>query len=307
MRIAVIGCGAMGGLFAASFARVGHRVGVLVRDPLQAALIEANGLSVTGPNELFQARVEVWQASPPNQAQDLIVLAVKAHQVEAVLSQLPPLLGQDTRVMTLQNGLGTPERLTPVVPADRIIVGVAENFGASRTSPCHIDHRSKRMIRLGRMGGGSDVQLEAIAQLWQEVGFPARVYERIDQLVWEKLVCNTTFSGATAISGLQIGELMAAPAPWAKALACGRETYEIGRALGIPFSFTDPERYATEFGAAIPLARTSMLQDILAGRATEAEAIHGGVVDSAARIGLEAPHNAAMLQAVLERTKAQRR
>lgn len=300
MGIVIVGCGAMGGLIAANFTRAGLDVSVLVRDDQTACTINREGLSIQGPNQHFRAQVRA--ISQPEKAlnPDLILLAVKAYQLEMALDQCSTAIGPRTQVMTLQNGLGSPERVAKWVAAERVIVGVAENFGASRSTQTHIDHRAKRMIRLGRFGGAADPALDEVAELWRQAEFPVQVYANINQLVWEKLVCNTAFSGPTSISGKAIGAHMADDAAWEMSRNCARETYEVGKAAGIPFSFKDPERYVHDFGAAIPQAKTSMLQDIEAGRQTEVQAIHGGVVSWAQHQNMSCPHNQTVLTRILE-------
>src|SRR5262245_43478407 len=108
-------------------------------------------------------------------------------------------------------------------------------------------------------------------------------------MVWEKLVCNCTYSGTCALTGLRVGEVQADPGAWSVAAACATEAYRVARAKGIQLDFTDPVAYVKAFGAKIPNARPSMLLDHLAGRRAEIDPISGAIPREGARLGIPTP------------------
>jgi 2-dehydropantoate 2-reductase len=232
---------------------------------------------------------------------DLVVLATKARDVAQAASGLAPLLGPDTVVLTIQNGLGSAERLAAAIDPARILVGVAGGFGASMRGPGHVHHNGMELIRLGEMGGGMSDRLRRVEAVWREAGFNVRSFEDIHQLVWEKFICNVTFSGPCTVLHRTIGEVMGEPHSWRVALACGLEAHAAGRARGVSFSFDDPEAYITHFGRAIPGARPSMLLDHLARRRSEIDAINGMVPVVAREVGTDAPVNEVIVDLVKTR------
>jgi len=170
-------------------------------------------------------------------------------------------------------------------------VGVAGGFGASMKGPGHAHHNGMELIRLGEMNGPVSERLKKIARLWTDAGFNVKTFDDINQLVWEKFICNVTFSGTCTVLRRPIGEVMADPNAWRVALACGLEAHAVGVAKGVNFSFDDAEAYIHDFGTRIPGARPSMLLDHLAGRQSEIDAINGMVPVVAREVGVPAPNN----------------
>ena len=149
-------------------------------------------------------------------------------------------------------------------------------------------HNGMQLIRVGEMTGGITPRVEHIAKVWSDAGFEVKAFEDVHQLAWEKFLCNVTFSGPSAIMKATVGELMGNEDAWAVALGCGLEAFEVGKAKGINFTFDDPAAYITAFGEKCG-AKSSMLQDHLAGRRSEIDAINGMVAPLAAEVGLSAP------------------
>lgn len=305
MKIAIVGVGAMGSIYAALLADAGHEVWAI--DPWQAHIdaIRANGLRVEGASGDRMVR-SIHATSKPLDAGgcDLYVIATKASGVGAAARSIVPLMGSDSVVLTIQNGLGAGERIAEHMPTDNVLLGVAEGFGASMMAPGYAHHNNMRQIRVGEMKGGLTPRLERLVQVWQKAGFNARAFADINQLIWEKFLCNVTFSAPCTVFDCTIGELMADPARWAIALGCMQEAYRLGQAQKIAFSFDDPIAYVTTFGAAMPQARPSMLLDHLAKRPSELDAINGRVPLLAQELGIEAPYNQTISTILREREAA---
>jgi 2-dehydropantoate 2-reductase len=170
-------------------------------------------------------------------------------------------------------------------------VGVAGGFGASMKGPGHAHHNGMELIRLGETNGPVSERLKKIARLWVNAGFNVKTFDDINQLVWEKFICNVTFSGTCTVLRRPIGEVMSDPNAWGVALACGLEAHAVGVAKGVDFSFDDATAYIHHFGSRIPGARPSMLLDHLAGRRSEIDAINGMVPVVAHEVGMSAPNN----------------
>jgi len=291
-KIAIIGTGAMGSIYAVMMAEAGHEVWAIDSWADHVDAINANGLRLEGISG--DRRVTSISAATDLAAAgrcDLYVIATKAGGVGEAARAVAGVMGPHSLVLTIQNGLGAVDRITPHMPVDHVLLGVADGFGASIRGPGHAHHNAMRMIRLGEIGGGMTDRLRDLESLWQQAGFTARAFDDITQLIWEKFVCNVTLSAPCTAFDCNVGALMAHAEAWAVALDCAREAYRCGLAEGVNFSFEDVERYVTEFAAVMPDASPSLRLDHLAGRASEIDAINGMVPVIGARHGIETPVN----------------
>jgi 2-dehydropantoate 2-reductase len=295
MKIGIVGTGAMGAVYAALLAKSGHEVWAIDTWTEHLDAIASDGLRVSGASGTYDVDgIRVGTTPTDAGACDIWVVATKAADVDGVVGAIAVLLRPADVVMPFQNGLGAGERVARHVPSDQVVVGIAEGFGSSIPAPGFVHHTGMRLIRIGEMRGGLTDRVRRIEQLWNDAGFNVRAYADIDQMVWEKFLCNVTLSAPTAAFDLTVGELMANPEAWAVALGCMMEAYRLGVAKGIDFSFDDPVQYVTEFASTIPDASPSMRLDHLAGRRAEIDAINGQVVVRSRELGLEAPYNEAL-------------
>ncbi len=112
-----------------------------------------------------------------------------------LLERAIPLVGPDTVVLPIQNGLGSADRVASILGEDRVAIGVVGGFGASVVAPGHVRHEGWELVRLGERHAPASERIETIADVWREAGFRVQTYDDTDRLVWEKLVCNVCFSG----------------------------------------------------------------------------------------------------------------
>lgn len=182
-----------------------------------------------------------------------------------------------------------------------VLLGVAGGFGASMVGPGHAHHNGMELIRVGEMNGGMTDRLQRVAKVWTDAGFAARAFSDIHQLVWEKFICNVTFSAPCTVFGCTIGEVMDNPERWTVALGCTMEAYRMARARDIALSFDDPIAYVTKFGQGLRNGRPSMLLDHMARRRSEIDAINGQVPVLGKELGIEAPYNQALSAVVRAR------
>ena len=294
MRIAVVGCGAMGSIYAARLAAAGNDVLAVDQSREHVEAINTHGLRISGPrsDELVAMRAAT---TAPTEPMDHVVLAVKAADVAVGAAQVLSLLGEHTSVLTIQNGLGSADTVAEVVGADRVVVGVASGFGASRPSPGHVHHNAMREVRFGSYAGLPFPSVEAIAAVWHHAGFDAAAVVDIAAMQWEKLICNVAYSAPCALTGMTVGQVMdddAAMGPVSRAAAT--EAWSVARAAGIQISVADPVEHIRDFGAQMPDAKPSALLDHQARRASEIEVINGAVVRRGAPLGQPAPVNATL-------------
>jgi 2-dehydropantoate 2-reductase len=293
MKIAVIGCGAMGSIYAARLATAGNDVLAIDRHEPSVERISRDGLRVTGPG---YDRVVPLRASTtaPDEPMDLIVLAVKAADVTVGARQALPMLGPATPVLTIQNGLGSAETVAGIVGAERVAVGIASGFGASRVAPGHVHHNAMRAMRFGAHSSLPHATVETIARAWTDAGFDAAAVTDIAAMQWEKLICNAAYSAPCALTGMTVGQVMDDPEMAPVSRAAATEAWTVARASGIAVAVTDPVAHARDFGAQMPDAKPSALLDHEARRVSEIDVINGAVPRQGARVGVAAPVNATL-------------
>jgi 2-dehydropantoate 2-reductase len=300
MKIAVIGCGAMGSIYAARLAAAG--CDVLAIDSYQPNIeqIARRGLRVTGPgyDQTVPLRAATSAAGASAGIMDLVVLAVKAADVKTAAQQALPMLGMDTPVLTIQNGLGSAETVAGIVGDQRVAVGIASGFGASRVAPGHVHHNAMRAMRFGAYSSLPYPTVESIARTWTQAGFDAAAVTDIAAMQWEKLICNVAYSAPCALTGMTVGQVMDDPEMGPVSRAAATEAWTVARAAGIAVAVTDPVAHVRAFGAGMPDAKPSALLDHEARRVSEIDVINGAVPRHGARVGVEAPVNATLTAVV---------
>ena len=286
-----MGAGAMGSVYAGLLCDAGNEVWAI--DPWEehVAAICERGLRVEGASGDRTAKVSATSAPTDVGEVDLVVIATKAMHVRAAAEAARALLGAETVVLPIQNGLGSREIVAEVLGDERVLVGIAGGFGASVVGPGHVHHHGMEVVRLGEPCGPVSPRVERIAEVWRAAGFTVQTEDDVQRLVWEKLVCNVCFSGICTVLERTIGEVLADQHAWWIASSCAREAYDVAVASGISLGFEDPGAYTAAFGDRLRAARPSMLLDRLAGRSTEIDVINGAIPPRAAALGLEAPVN----------------
>lgn len=317
-RIAVVGCGAIGGLLAARWIAASLEVAVVDR-PATVATIERDGIRLTELDGATRAHTPAQAATRCDDVGpvDLIVLAVKAHQIAEVAPQLPALYGPDTPVVTVQNGLpwwyfeglgaasfggsgvdpdaSASTRLTSLdpdgiiarhVPAERI-VGCVAYPAAHLAAPGHAVHVEGDRFPIGELSGEITPHLEAVGRTIERGGFRTRLLDDIRSELWLKAWGALAFNPMSVLTGGTMAA-MARFGPTRDVLAAAmREAQAIGEALGAHFRVPLERRLA---GAeAVGEHKTSMLQDYEAGRSMEIEAVAGVICELGRRTGIPSP------------------
>jgi len=200
-KIAIVGCGAMGSVYAALMVDAGHEVHAVTLWPDHAAAMAAKGLRCEGASGDRTVPIHASTTTDGIGPCDLVIIATKSFDVEAAARSCIPLLGPETIVQTIQNGLGSPEIAAPILGADRVAVGVVGGFGASIRAPGHAHHNGMEMIRFGAFAGLPKQLLQASAKIWESAGFKVALFDDIKQMVWEKLIMNVAFSGTSCTTG----------------------------------------------------------------------------------------------------------
>jgi 2-dehydropantoate 2-reductase len=308
MKIAVIGAGAIGGLVGAKLALAGEDVTFIVRGKNLDA-IATNGFKLIGADGTEQVARNVKATDRYDQAgpQDIVVLAMKAHQVEAVANDVPRLFGPETVVVTMQNGIpfwyfhqhggtlaGTPVRsvdptglVAAKIPAERVI-GCVVYPASELTAPGVVKHIEGDRFPVGELDGSSSERVNRVSACLGAAGFKAPVLDNIRAEIWLKLWGNLTFNPISSLSHSTLVDICQYPPSRELAAAMMREAQAVAHKLGIEFRVTLDKRIA---GAEkVGKHKTSMLQDVEAGRAPEIDALVGAVVELARLTDTPTPH-----------------
>jgi 2-dehydropantoate 2-reductase len=324
MRICVVGAGSIGGHVAVLFAEAGHEVTVIARGAHLAAIRE-NGLRLIlkdGSEHLAQdlhATDDIRAAG----LQDLVILAVKANQVEPIIGDVTTLLHEDTALIPMQNGIpwwyfqrhgGQFEGhcVRAVDPHARImsaidprrIVGCVVYPAASIASPGVVRHTEGDRYPLGELDGTTTERITRIAQAFTAAGLKSPILDNIRAEIWLKLWGNLSFNPISALTHTTLVDLCQYPLTRALAQAMMAEAQVIANKLGIEFRVTIEKRIA---GAEkIGKHKTSMLQDIEAGREPEIDGLLGSVIELGRLTDTSTPHLDAVyaLVKLLARTAA---
>ncbi len=300
MKIAIVGTGAMGSVYAGLFASAGHEVWAIDawREHVQA--MRDKGLRLEGASGDRTVKVNATTDTKDAGPCDLVILATKAMHVANAASSIrdSSLLRKDTPVLSIQNGLGGPDTAASVLGKEKVMVGVVGGFGASMRAPGHAHHNGMELVRLGEYGGmsggGITPRLKKVEEAWKSAGFRVKLFDDIDQLVWEKLLCNCAYSGPCGITERTVGEVMNDPDLSKISAACATEGFEVAKKKKVKLGFDDPVAYVRDFGSKIPKARPSVLLDLLSKRKSEIDVINGSIPRVAKELGMAAPVNEAI-------------
>jgi 2-dehydropantoate 2-reductase len=299
MKIAIVGTGAMGSVYAGLLASAGHEVWAIDAWKEHVQAMRDKGLRLEGISGDRTVRVHATSDAKDAGPCDLVILATKAmHVASASQSIKSNLLKESTPVLSIQNGLGGPDTAASILGRERVMVGVVGGFGASMRAPGHAHHNGMELVRLGEFGGPITPRLREVEGVWKGAGFKVKVFDDIDQLVWEKLLCNCAYSGPCAIADCTIAEVMNDPDLSKISAACATEGFAVAKKKNIKLGFEDPVAYVRDFGSKIPNARPSVLLDLMAKRKSEIDVINGSIPRVGAEVGLRAPVNEALTQLV---------
>ena len=317
MKIAVVGAGAIGGYLGAKLSLAGEDVTYIARNKNLAA-INAKGfrLILEDGSEQHAPNVSAVQAMADAGLQDAVLLTLKAHQVKDVLPDLRALFGPDTMVVTMINGLpwwyfhklaGPHEgrQLESVDPGGVIaahieperVIGSVVYPAAELVSPGLVRVIEGNRFTLGEPDGSRSPRIEALSQALMRAGFKSPVSKDIRGEIWVKLWGNLSFNPISALTHATLEDICRFPASRELAASMMREAQTVAEKLGVEFKISLDKRIAGAQAAGAH--KTSMLQDVEAGRTLELEALVGSVVELGRITGTPTPTISAIYAATL--------
>src|SRR5438046_4079835 len=320
MRICVYGAGAIGGLMAAWLARSGQGVSVVARGA-QLQAIRRHGLRVRSKGEVesFQIKAEADPAKLGTQ--DYVLVTVKAQSLTHVAESISPLLDKDTSVVTAMNGVpwwffdrlkfgNGRERLESLDPGGKLsramptgrIVGCVIHLAASTPEPGLISHNMGRKLVVGEPGGSNTARTKLIADALTESGFEVIVTNAIEKEFWVKLLGNVSFNPVSALTVSTADRLIQDRGVKDFMVSIMREVLAIGRAVGVDAAI-DPEA-RIDMARVLGKFKTSMLQDLEAGKSLEVDGLLAGTLEIARKAGVKAPYTESLFGLIKARAQA---
>ena len=290
MKIAIIGAGAIGGLFASHLAKAGESVVVI--DVWQEHVIEIRkvGLTLETAEGERVVRLTAEVRTEGLGKVDLVIICVKSSRTREAARSSLQILAPHSRVLTLQNGLGNAEVIAEVVGMGRVLAGTTA-MGATLLSVGRIRHGGRGITHIGMMEGAPDEFCRKVAETFSQAGLPTRAEEDVRALVWGKLVINAGINALTALLGCNNGKLAVIGEARELMTLVVEEAVAVAAAAGAKLPYADAVAKVLEVAQATADNRSSMLQDVMRGQKTEIEVINGALVREGERLGVPTPVN----------------
>ena len=296
MKIAVLGAGSLGCAMGGVLTEAGQEVWLINRHAERVAHLRRHGLLMRVDGVDRRVAVRVAQRADEVGPVDLVVVLVKSFHTEEAIAGALALLGPQTDVLSLQNGVGHEDILARHVGRERVLVG-RSYVGGSPLGPGHvIAGYLGKDTHIGELDGRVSERVQRIAAVFNAAGLQTMVSQNILGTVWDKLLINVATGAITALTGLSYGPLYRQPQLQALGVAAVEEAMAVARAQGIALSITDPLFAWTKAGAGLGEDfKTSMLQSIEKGSVTEIDYVNGAVVRLGERHGVATPVNRTLL------------
>ncbi len=290
MRIGVMGAGSIGGYFGGMLARGGNQVALIVRGGHLAA-ISQRGLKVVRDEEEFTVHCDATDDPSQVGTVDLALLTVKAYQNPQAFLAMRPMVGPETTVLCLQNGIDTYQDAVSAFGKGRVLPGAAYIDAGIQEPGVVIQTGSVVRIAFGEQDGSLSGRGAAITKLLEESGITAQFEQDIRKTLWTKFLFIATMAGVTSLSREMLAQLMPRP-EWRTVIeGCMREIETVGRADGVDLDVDIVPETIAYMEDSLGQMRASMHADIVAGRPLELEALNGAVVRVGREVNVPTPIN----------------
>lgn len=304
MKFAVVGAGALGSAIGGVLTEAGHDVLLITRNRAHVDAINQHGLKLrtAGVDRVVQARAAVSAQEAMALGQgvvDCMIVLVKSAQTHAAVSAAMDLIGPDTSVLSLQNGLGHEDILSAMVGTQRVLAGKTY-VGGQMIAPGHVicGHVGKD-THMGELDGSISHRISAIANAFNAAGLLTTVSHNIIGTIWDKLFINVATGALSGITRLAYGDLYQMPQLQAVAVAAVAEAMAIAKIKSIRTTINDPVQAWTKAGAGLPAEfKPSILQTLERGVRSEVDFINGAVVQLGALHGVPTPVNSTLLACI---------
>jgi 2-dehydropantoate 2-reductase len=299
MRIAIFGAGSVGGYFGGRLVQAGEDVFFIARNEHLKAM-QANGLWIDSIKGDFRIK-PVQATDDPNQIGEveMVLIGVKAWQLAEIAPILQPLIGEETGVIFLGNGVDAPSQLIPVLGGEHVLGGLCR-ISAFLIGPGHIRHAGvEPYIAMGELDGQRSTRVERLRQAFERAGVNAIVPDDIWAAMWEKFIFIASISGVGAITRAPTGTLRKIPETRQMLEGAIEEMVKLARVRGIQLPSDVATRTMAFIDGMAPAVIASMQRDIMEGRPSELEAQNGAVVRMGKETGVDTPIHAFIYSSLL--------
>jgi 2-dehydropantoate 2-reductase len=290
MKIAIIGAGAMGGLFASRLSAAGEAVSVVDVWTEHVDAISSQGLVLEDANGIIVSHPAATVSVDGLPPADLILIFVKSSMTAAAAQSARRIMGPFSRALTLQNGMGNAQTIAEIVGAERVLAGTTAQ-GATLLGPGRIRHGGSGETHIGSMVGSCDEFCHEVARKFSRAGIPTTTNEEVNKLIWGKLIINAGINALTTLLKLRNGQLADFQETRELVKMAVKEAVAVAMAAEIKLPYEDAVAKVMETARATAANQSSMLQDILNGRLTEIDAINGALVREGEKWGVSTPVN----------------
>jgi 2-dehydropantoate 2-reductase len=297
MKIVIVGPGAMGCLFAAFLSKSKEEIWLLDKNKENAAKINELGISVEGASGSWQAKPKTTANTQDIAKADLILICVKSFNTKQALEQIKPLLQQNTKIMTLQNGIGNIEIISELTGEERVIGGIT-NEGATLIETGKIRHAGRGETLIGTLDGKVPVEIRSIREIFNKVGLQTKLSRDIKGLIWSKLIINAGINALTAITRMPNGRLTEFEGTKRILREAVTEATRIAKRKRIKLIYDDPLAKVEAVCEGTSGNTSSMLQDVLKNKRTEIDFINGVIVRLGQELGIAVPTNKLLVDLV---------
>jgi len=284
-NLIIIGTGALALLFGSRLAAAGIDISILGTWVEGLDALEKEGIRVAFPDgeQSYPVRVFKDPAELPESQYALVL--VKSWQTERAAKQLTQLLSSDGVALTLQNGFGNVEILSNYLGEERTAQGIT-TYGATLLKPGLVRPGGEGLISLQE-----HPRLSKIAKLFQQANLAVQMIPDLTSMIWGKLVINAAINPVSALLGVKNGQLLESSFSKELMAMVALETAQVGQAVGVEFTFSDPVQAVEAVAEATAENKSSMLQDIIRGAPTEIDVLCGAVVELGRKYGVDTPYN----------------
>lgn len=302
-QILVVGAGSVGGFFGAHLAKHNPNVSFLLRSRT-CDVVKQKGLTIRSASGSFTVTPPV--ASDPRELPkpDLIILGVKAYDLNQVMDQLEPVLTDETVILTLQNGIDTEDRILARLNRDCVVGGVAYIY-SKIAEPGVIDHYKKGAVAIGELMGMESERLLKIRELFASAGIPCQLSKDIRRTKWEKMCWNCVFNPLTVLIDDRVAKALDHPEMMGVIRQIVGEVAAVAATVKVPLPLDMADR-VVKASQEIRDIHTSMYDDWKAGRPTEIDSLNGFVAEQGRRLGIPTPVNealTAMIRTITEKDR----
>lgn len=309
MNVAIVGAGVLGSIFGSLFDRAGFDVTLIEVLEERVRLIARSGLWVEMPDgERLHSRLAISSDPAAVGPKDLVMVCVKGYHTRSAIVSALPMVGPNTAVLSVQNGLGNLETLAEVVGPERVIGGITAHSGmpVGMNEIRYVGGLGPLLV-IGPYDGVSRPGFENLVVQLQHVGLDVHRVTDINAVIWKKLIANVATNVVAALTGLTGAQAVQHEPTVTMIRGLANELAQVARAKGLDLpELADPGGFALQAFASTKHNRVSMLQDVEAGRPTEIGNLNQVIVREGARLGVPTPYNAAvtwLVQGVEERNR----